>query len=267
MLPHIRTSASRGPTDKGRHDENRVKQRNEKGIIMPGSGRFSDLHICGIDAQGEESSPPTSEKEDQEAKSPEALAPTPGLLMSLLGKAGLAKPLDWAGINIYGYVEGGYMHDFTAPGRHDGPTFIGFNSYKNAATLDKISLIRTSRSTPGSSGITTPPTASPTGRPSAPTITRRRWGWLSNRSQRTSSSRSCCSHRNFATTTLTMRFSTRATEISGHSVWTPSSPFRIAVAFCTILWGPNRTDEAKVEGDKAYTRIQDSPVSAHFLGY
>jgi hypothetical protein len=60
--------------------------------------------------------------------------------MSTLGKAGLAEPLDKLGINIYGYVEGGYMHDFSAPSAHNGPTFIGFNSFKNTGILDKISL-------------------------------------------------------------------------------------------------------------------------------
>jgi hypothetical protein len=99
--------------------------------------------IFAINAHGEEtssSSSSISNKETQEAKPPEVRAPSPGLLMSILGKAGLTQPLDKAGINIYGYVEGGYMHDITAPGRHDGPTFIGFNSFKDAATLDKISL-------------------------------------------------------------------------------------------------------------------------------
>jgi Putative beta-barrel porin-2, OmpL-like. bbp2 len=43
-------------------------------------------------------------------------------------------------INIYGYVEGGYMHDFTSPGFNDGPTFILFNSFKDKAILDKVSL-------------------------------------------------------------------------------------------------------------------------------
>jgi hypothetical protein len=60
--------------------------------------------------------------------------------MSLLGEAGLAKPLNDARINFYGYVEGGYMYDFSAPDRRDGSTFIGFNSFKNEATLNKISL-------------------------------------------------------------------------------------------------------------------------------
>ncbi len=89
---------------------------------------------------GEETSSSPPEKETQEAKPPEVPAPTPGLLMKLLGRAGLAKPLDKAGLNIYGYVEAGYMHDFTAPGRHNEPTFIGLNSFKDAAILDKICL-------------------------------------------------------------------------------------------------------------------------------
>jgi hypothetical protein len=93
-----------------------------------------------INAHAEEASSSTSDKETQEVKPPEAPAPSPGLLMNLLGKAGLAQPLDKAGINIYGYLEGGYMHDFSAPGTGHGPTFIGFNSFKDAATLDKISL-------------------------------------------------------------------------------------------------------------------------------
>ena len=48
--------------------------------------------------------------------------------------------MDKAGINIYGYVEGGYMYDFTASHPNSGPTFIGFNSFKNQAILDKVSL-------------------------------------------------------------------------------------------------------------------------------
>ena len=38
--------------------------------------------------------------------------------MCALGKAGLAEPLDKAGINIYGYIEGGYFHDFTSSSAH-----------------------------------------------------------------------------------------------------------------------------------------------------
>ncbi len=93
-----------------------------------------------MNVQSQEASSSTSGKKNQEVKPPEASAPSPGLLMSLLDKAGLAKPLDKAGINIYGYIEGGYFHDFSSPSRGSGPTFIGFNSHKNAAILDKISL-------------------------------------------------------------------------------------------------------------------------------
>jgi hypothetical protein len=93
-----------------------------------------------IKAMGAETSASTLDKETEEAKPSEAPAPSPGLLMSGLGKAGLAQPLDKAGINIYGYIEGGYMYDFSARNTHDGPTFIGFNSFKNQAIFDKISL-------------------------------------------------------------------------------------------------------------------------------
>ena len=93
-----------------------------------------------INAHGQEASSSTSEKETQEVKLQEAPAPSPGLLMNILGKAGLAQPLDKAGINLYGYIEGGYMHDFSASGAHQGPTFIGFNSFKNMGILDKVSL-------------------------------------------------------------------------------------------------------------------------------
>jgi hypothetical protein len=93
-----------------------------------------------MNASGEEASAPTSGKEIEEAKPPEAPAPPRGLLMSILDKAGLAGSLDKAGINIYGYLQGGYFHDFSEPSRGSGPTFIGFNSYKNAAIFDKVSL-------------------------------------------------------------------------------------------------------------------------------
>jgi hypothetical protein len=93
-----------------------------------------------MNASGEEAGSSASDKETPEVKPPEAPAPEPGLLMFALAKAGLAQPLDKAGINIYGYIQGGYFRDFSVPGTGHGPTFIGFNSFKDAATLDKISL-------------------------------------------------------------------------------------------------------------------------------
>ncbi|MGB8959333.1 MAG: outer membrane beta-barrel protein [Candidatus Aminicenantales bacterium] len=44
-----------------------------------------------------------------------------------------------ARIRVYGYAEGGYFHDFSAPGSR-GPTYIGYNNFKNTVILDKISL-------------------------------------------------------------------------------------------------------------------------------
>ena len=80
----------------------------------------------------------TNTNQTQEATAPPAATPAP--LMAALGKAGIAGPLNKANINLYGYVEGGYMRDFAAPNSYDGPTYMGFNSYKNTGILDKISL-------------------------------------------------------------------------------------------------------------------------------
>ena len=96
----------------------------------------------GLTAMADEPKPETSKPEatkTEEAKPAEAPAPSPELLMSILGKAGLAAPLDKAGINIYGYAEGGFMHTFNGS-PNDGPTFIGFNSYKDTPLLNKVSL-------------------------------------------------------------------------------------------------------------------------------
>ncbi|MCX5678570.1 MAG: outer membrane beta-barrel protein [Candidatus Omnitrophica bacterium] len=61
-------------------------------------------------------------------------------LMSALDKIGLAEPLNKAGINIYGYAEGGWFYDATSPRKGVGPTFIGYNNFKSDITLDKVSL-------------------------------------------------------------------------------------------------------------------------------
>lgn len=81
-----------------------------------------------------------SEKEVAAEASP---TPTPSPsppLMSLLNQAGLAKPLDDLGIKLYGYIETGYMYDFSAAHHNDGPTFLGYHTYKDSFTLDNISL-------------------------------------------------------------------------------------------------------------------------------
>ena len=66
--------------------------------------------------------------------------PATGLFMGALNKAGMSEPLDKAGIKIFGYAQGGWFYDATAPQKGTGPTFIGLNSYKSIVTLDKVSL-------------------------------------------------------------------------------------------------------------------------------
>ncbi|MCX5678566.1 MAG: outer membrane beta-barrel protein [Candidatus Omnitrophica bacterium] len=61
-------------------------------------------------------------------------------LMNALDEIGLAEPLNKAGINIYGYAEGGWFYDATSPHKGSGPTFIGYNNFKSDITLDKVSL-------------------------------------------------------------------------------------------------------------------------------
>ncbi len=77
--------------------------------------------------------------EESAPAAPAATEPSVGLLMSALDKVGLAKPLNEAGIRLYGYVEGGYMHDFTSPHK-GGLTYIGYNNFKNNGVLDKVSM-------------------------------------------------------------------------------------------------------------------------------
>jgi hypothetical protein len=92
-------------------------------------------------AQGATISAPPETKEVPEAK-PAAAAPEPPPApgMSVVNQTGLGKPLKKSGINIYGYAEAGYMYDFTSTGFNAGPTFMGFNSFKNKVILDKVSL-------------------------------------------------------------------------------------------------------------------------------
>ena len=81
-----------------------------------------------------------------EVKAPIADVPAPapaaseGLLMSLLGPAGVGDLLKKGGINVYGYSEAGIMYDTTATRNGMGPTFLGFNYFKNTPMLNKVSL-------------------------------------------------------------------------------------------------------------------------------
>ena len=80
---------------------------------------------------------------DKEVAAPPTPSPTPtppAPLMYLLDQAGIGKHLRDLGLNLYGYVQGGYFYDFSAPHHEDGPTFIGYNKFKNSFILDNISL-------------------------------------------------------------------------------------------------------------------------------
>ncbi len=61
-------------------------------------------------------------------------------VMGVLDKAGLAKHLSKAGINVYGYAEAGWFYDATSPRKGSGPAFIGYNNFKSDVTLDKVDL-------------------------------------------------------------------------------------------------------------------------------
>jgi putative OmpL-like beta-barrel porin-2 len=92
------------------------------------------LCLATVAAAGEERGIPPAAAEQVPA------TPTPAPLMSLLEQAGIAKPFKDLGINFYGYIEGGYFYDFSAPHHSEGPTFIGYNGFKNSFILDNISL-------------------------------------------------------------------------------------------------------------------------------
>jgi len=97
--------------------------------------------LINISVRADQNSPVATadNKKTQETNPPPANAPTPGLAMTALGDGGIAGPLKKARIKIYGYAEGGYFHDFSAPDS-PSPTYIGYNSFENTVVLNKISL-------------------------------------------------------------------------------------------------------------------------------
>jgi hypothetical protein len=79
----------------------------------------------------------------QEAATPAAqpAAPPPRApLMSGLDAVGLGKPMDDLNLAMYGYVEAGYFYDFTSRSKGSGPTYIGYNGFKNNLVLNKVDL-------------------------------------------------------------------------------------------------------------------------------
>jgi hypothetical protein len=116
----------------------RIKSFNPRTATIVATSLISVASVLHAD-ENTPTAPPSS-NDNSATNSPSSSASPAAPLMAALATAGLADPLNKAGINVYGYVQGGYFHDFSAPSGHNGPTFIGFNSYKNTAVLDKISL-------------------------------------------------------------------------------------------------------------------------------
>ncbi len=66
-------------------------------------------------------------------------APEPGLLMRLLDRAGVGKPLNDAGINIYGFIEGSYTYGASAPPNNKLPNRV-FDTVHEDPTLNQLDL-------------------------------------------------------------------------------------------------------------------------------
>lgn len=60
--------------------------------------------------------------------------------MAGLTSLGIGETMNKANLNLYGYVEGGYFRDFSSPNSGTGPTYIGFNNYKNQLMPNKLDL-------------------------------------------------------------------------------------------------------------------------------
>ena len=68
-----------------------------------------------------------------------APAPTLGLLMSALDKVGLARPLSKTGLTSTAMSKAVTCMTSQSP-QKGGPTFMGYNNFKNSGVLDKASL-------------------------------------------------------------------------------------------------------------------------------
>jgi hypothetical protein len=62
------------------------------------------------------------------------------LIFFILSASAYSYAEDTAPLKVFGYAQGGWFYDATAPQKGTGPTFIGLNNYKSMVTLDKVSL-------------------------------------------------------------------------------------------------------------------------------
>ena len=123
-----------------------IISRNPWTAGLTALGLISLTSVLHADEMAPAATATASTNQTQTATPPPAACCPPAPLMIALGKAGLAEPLNKAGINLYGYIEAGSFVDITRTSGNARPTFIGaptyvgYNSYKNTAILDKISL-------------------------------------------------------------------------------------------------------------------------------
>jgi len=116
-------------------------------VLAIGSAAWADdSGPCTCPSDTQVVAPQSQAVTDQPILADEA-APAPRKpLMNGLDKIGLAKPLDSIGINIYGFVEAGYMYDATVPHNITPPRtapgdLIFFpGPYKNQVLLDQLDL-------------------------------------------------------------------------------------------------------------------------------
>ena len=100
-------------------------------LIGAGAILACTAFVCAADA-------PTTAPATETAATTAAAPRQP--LMAGLDALGVAKPMDDLRLNVFGYIQGGYFYDASSPKRNSGPTYIGFNSFKNQGILDKIDL-------------------------------------------------------------------------------------------------------------------------------
>src|SRR5215472_13460511 len=87
-----------------RHLNRRTATLVATGLISAASVLRADQNAPAATTNSDQTSP---------TNSPPAAASSTAPLMAALGAAGLSDPLNKVGINVYGYVEGGYFHDFS----------------------------------------------------------------------------------------------------------------------------------------------------------
>ena len=122
-------------------------------VLAIGSVAWADDSVAGnspaisLASDTQVVAPQSQDGTAQPLSADEAAAPAPRKpLMNALDKVGLAKPLDSIGINIYGFVEAGYLYDATVPHNITPPRtapgdLIFFpGPYKDQVLLDQLDL-------------------------------------------------------------------------------------------------------------------------------